>query len=203
VAAIKQSFQNSQARLRQYEWIETTVVSLKGEEKSRKQSRCSIGADGKVQKVELQEVAGKAPGGLRGKIVRKKKEELADYMDRAVSLVHRYVPPNPDNLQASKNAGKVTLNILEPGKRVRIDFRDYLQPNDLLGIETDIANNRLLGANVTTFLDSPEDVVTLDVRFGTLDDGTTYQSNVALDAKAKQVRVTVENAGYRKRAASH
>ena len=35
VAAIKQALQDSMAALRQYEWVETTVVSVKGEEKSR------------------------------------------------------------------------------------------------------------------------------------------------------------------------
>ena len=35
------------------------------------------------------------------------------------------------------------------------------------------------------------DVVTLDVAFAALDDGTTYQKNTTLDAKAKQVRVVV------------
>ena len=36
VAALKQNLAESQKRLRQYEWIETTAISLKGEEKSRK-----------------------------------------------------------------------------------------------------------------------------------------------------------------------
>jgi predicted transposase YdaD len=53
VAALKQSLQESHAKLRTYEWIETTAISLKGEEKSRKQNRCYYGADGKVQKVPI------------------------------------------------------------------------------------------------------------------------------------------------------
>ena len=43
VAAIKQSLAQSQAALKAYEWIETTAVSLKGEEKSRTQNRCYYG----------------------------------------------------------------------------------------------------------------------------------------------------------------
>jgi hypothetical protein len=50
VGALKATLAASQATLRQYEWIETTVVSLKGEEKSRKQQRCYYGADGTLQK---------------------------------------------------------------------------------------------------------------------------------------------------------
>lgn len=60
VAAFKQSLQESQAKIRQYEWIETTVVSLKGEEKSRSQNRCYYGADGIVQKVAIEQEAGQA-----------------------------------------------------------------------------------------------------------------------------------------------
>src|ERR1044071_7460717 len=68
-AALKQSMQESQAKLRQYEWTETTVVSLKGEEKARTQKRCYYGADGKVQKVPMGDApAAKQPaaGGGRG-----------------------------------------------------------------------------------------------------------------------------------------
>src|ERR1039458_6178715 len=95
VAALKASLAASQIILRQYEWIETTVVSLKGDEKSRKQERCYYGADGGIQKVEVS--ASPEPEkkrGLRGKIIAKKKEELTDYMKNAVSLVKTYVPPN-------------------------------------------------------------------------------------------------------------
>ena len=53
VAALKQSMQESQTKLRQYEWTETTIISLKGEEKARTQKRCSYGADGKLQKVPI------------------------------------------------------------------------------------------------------------------------------------------------------
>jgi hypothetical protein len=51
VGALKATLAASQANLKQYEWIETTVVSLKGEEKLRKQQRCYYGADGALQKV--------------------------------------------------------------------------------------------------------------------------------------------------------
>src|ERR1035441_2167440 len=52
-AMLKATLAASQVVLKQYEWIETTVVSLKGDEKSRKQERCYYGADGGVQKVEV------------------------------------------------------------------------------------------------------------------------------------------------------
>ena len=53
VVALKASLAASQIVLKQYEWIETTAVSLKGQEKSRKQDRCYYGADGGVTKVPV------------------------------------------------------------------------------------------------------------------------------------------------------
>jgi hypothetical protein len=199
VAALKATLGASQANLRHYEWIETTVVSLKGEEKSRKQQRCYYGADGALQKVVVD--ASPPPAtkpGLRGRIIANKKAELTDYMRSAVSLVKSYVPPNPSKIQAVKDAGKVSIDILDPGKRARINFRDYEKPGDNLGIQLDLANNGILGLMVATYLDSPQDVVTLNVAMGQLNDGTTYASNISLDAQAKDLTVTVQNTGYRK-----
>jgi len=82
------------ASLRQYEWIETTTVSLKGEEKSKTQNRCYYGADGKKQEVPVAAAPeAKKKKGLRGKIVENKKEEMSDYMKQAVALVSRTFRP--------------------------------------------------------------------------------------------------------------
>ena len=198
-AQLKATMDASQAVLRQYEWIETTVVSLKGEEKSRKQQRCYFGADGGLQKVELSSTPPPAKKrGLRGKIAESKQEEMTDYMKNAVALVKAYVPPNPAKIQAAKDAGKVSIDVLEPGKRARLNFRDYQKPGDNLAVEVDLASNRPLGVKVATYLEDAKDVVSLNVRMGQLNDGTTYPSDVTLDGKAKKLTVAVKNSGYRK-----
>ncbi len=200
VAALKASLAASQVVLRQYEWIETTVVSLRGEEKSRQQSRCYHGADGGVQKVPLTAPPQDSRGGrgVRGRIKEAKVEELTDYMKEAVALVKHYVPPDPARIQASHNAGKVTLQPVEPGKRLRVTFADYFKPGDQLSIDLDIATDRLLGSKVSTYLDAPNEPVILDVSFGLLQDGTSYPAAVTLDAQAKQITVKVDHSGYRK-----
>src|SRR5512142_1690387 len=105
VAALKQSLQQGMAAIRRYQWVETTSISLKGEEKSRKQASCSYGPDGKVQKTPIgqPQAAQQAQGGgggrgrgrLKAQIVEKKKDEMKDYMEKAAALIHQYVPPNP------------------------------------------------------------------------------------------------------------
>jgi hypothetical protein len=203
VAALKQSLQESQARLRKYEWIETTIVSLKGEEKSRKQQRCYYGADGKLQKLPVGDAPATESGGRRGRggrlkerIVENKKEDMQEYMERAASLVHHYVPPNPEDIDNAKKGGKFAVRPGQSG-RARLEFTDYIKPGDLLTIDVDAAANRLVGLNVASYLDTKDDAVALDVKVGTLADGTSYTQQTTLDAKAKQITVVIQNSGHR------
>ena len=93
----------SMATLHQYEWIETTAVSMKGEEKSRTQAQCYYGADGKVQKVPI----GAPPAddksvGLRGSR-REQKEDISDSVKECESRwFKQYVPPDPLRIDAAR-----------------------------------------------------------------------------------------------------
>ena len=200
VDALRQSLQKSSQALKQYEWIETTAVSLKGDEKARLQKRCYHGADGTLQKVPVGEAPpkGRKKRGVRGRVAEKKKGELTEYMQRAVDLVQAYVPPDPGRIQRARDTGKAAVHVLEPGKRVRLDFEDYEKPGDTLGVEMDLTNNRLLALTVASYLDSPDDSVGLKVGFSTLADGSSYASDIALDVPAKNLAVAVQNSGYKK-----
>ncbi|MGA6988185.1 MAG: hypothetical protein WBZ01_19150 [Terriglobales bacterium] len=201
VVALKQNVARDQQSIRQYQWIETTVISLKGDEKSRKQQQCYYGADGVLQKVTVD--ASPPPDkkrGVRGRIIAKKTEELTDYMKQAVALVKSYVPPDPARIQAVKDAGKVSLDLLGPGKGVRLNFRDYAKPGDVLSVDVDPANNRVVGLTVATYLDDPKDTVTLNVSMSSLQDGTGYPATEVLVAQAKNLSVNITNSGYRKSA---
>ncbi len=198
VVALKASLAASKAILKQYEWVETTVVRVKGEEKSRQMSKCYHGADGEVQKIPLTTPPpAEKKRGLRGRIAEAKKEELTDYMKEAVALVKQYVPPEAVLIERAKAAGKASVTPL-PGQRARLTFLDYLKPGDSFALELDLANNRPVAAKVSTYLDSKEDAVALDVKFNTLDNNATYPSQTTLNAPTKNLSVSVENSGYRR-----
>ncbi len=207
VAAIKQSFAESAAALRQYEWIETTILQLKGEEKSRTQKKCYYGADGKVQKLPVegaapQQAASGGRGGRRGgraveRIVENKKDEITEYMEKAAATVHQYLPPDPAAIQASKDAGKVTMTPIAEG-RARVAFADFVKPSDALSIDLDLANNRILAIAVKTYVEKPDENVGLAVTFGELAGGISYQQETVLDAPEKNVKVIIQNSGHRK-----
>jgi hypothetical protein len=205
VAALKKNLADGQAALRKYEWVETTVLSLKGEEKSRKQMKCYYGADGKLQKTALDAAPAPAPppassggrgGKVKQKVVANKKDEMKDYMEKAVALVHQYVPPSPEKIQKVKDAKKL---VVTPGdqSKVRLELADYHQSGDKLTVVVNAATNTLAGLSVATYLDKPKDTVTLDVQFSALPDGTSYQAQTTFVAAAKNIQVVIQNTGHR------
>jgi len=204
VAAVKKGLQESQAKLRTYEWVESTSISLKGEEKSRKQQRVYYGADGKLTKIPMGDAAAKAApaapagrgGRLKKRIVENKVDDMKEYMERAATLIHSYVPPNPELIQKAKDAGRLKV---VPGAagRMRAEFADFIQPSDLLSIEVDPAAGRLGAVTVATYLDKREDAVKLVVTYSTLADGASFVASTMLDATAKNLRVVIQNSGHR------
>jgi hypothetical protein len=196
--ALKAQLAASQAILKQYEWIETTVVSVKGDEKSRQMHRCYHGADGKVAKIPLTTPPPEEKKrGLRGRIIEAKKEEMTEYMKDAVALVKQYVPPDQARIQAAKDAGRISISP-QPGQRARLTFAGFVKSGDSFAVDLDLAANRPLQATVSTFMDSDKEPVTLDVRFGMLDSNASYASTTTLEAKGKDLKVTVENSGYKR-----
>jgi hypothetical protein len=198
-AAVKQSLQQSMAALRQYQWIETTVVSMKGEEKSRTQNNCVYGADGNVQKTPLAAPAQdeKKKKGLRGKIVENKKEDVSEATKEAVGLVKQYVPPDPARIQAAKEAGRLAVTPPDAAGKVRMVIRDYLKTGDSLTLDVNAASDRISGLSVATFTEK-KDPVGLKVSFGAFADGTVYPANVQLDIASQKMAIAIDNTGYKK-----
>jgi len=201
VAGIKKSLQTSMVALRQYQWVETTAVSMKGEEKSRTENNCYYGADGKVQKTPIAgepQSASKAPRGIRGKIVENKKAEISDAMKEAIGLVKLYVPPDPAKIQAAKEAGKLSMTPPDAKGNMSVLIKDYLKPGDALTLSVNAAVDHITGIKVATFTDSTKDAVGLNVNFGAFADGTVYPATVNLDVKSQELAVAIENSGYKK-----
>jgi hypothetical protein len=205
-AAIKQSAAQNQAALHQYQWVETTQVAMKGEVKSTTQKSCHYGSDGKVQKVptgsqqpqEEQQSGGGRHGRLKAKIVEQKKEEMTEYMKQAADLVHQYVPPAPDKIQNAVQSGKVSVNPSAAPGLISLIFKDYHLPGDSMTISITQADKKMTNLSVNTYLEKPEDAVTLNVSFAALPDGASYAGQTVLDVAAKNMRVTVSNSNYQK-----
>ena len=197
LAAVKQAAAENKQKLRQYQWIETTQLTLKGDAKPPTKNSCQYGPDGKVQKTMIGPPPEQPSGGrMKQKVIEKKKAEMKDYMQDVKAILSMYVPPDPQKMQAAFQAGKVSLNPVSGA--VNLVFADYAQPGDKMTLTFDPTTKKITGLSISTYMGEEKDAVTLKVQMGTLPDGTSYEQQTVLNATAKQLVVTTTNSNYQK-----
>ena len=197
LAAAKQSIAENQQKLRQYQWTETTELTLKGDPKPPTQKLCQYGPDGKVQKTPIGPPPPPPSGGrAKQRIIANKTAEMKDYMGDVQGLLSMYVPPNPQKMQQVRDAGNFSLN--PAGGVVNLVFANYAQPGDKLTLTFDPATKKVTALAVNTYMGETKDAVTLQVQMGSLPDGTNYAWKTVLGATAKQLVVTTTNSDYQK-----
>ena len=208
IAALKQALAENQAALKRYAWTETTQISLKGEVKKQEQKTCRYGPDGKVQKTPVQGASqpqqkqpagggGRRGGRIKKEIVENKVDDMKDYMERVAALVHEYVPPDPQKIQAAQAAGNLAV---APGQPVTtVTIKNYLKQGDSIALGFDGAAKKIVTYSVATYLDKPkDDAVKLAVSFAPLPDGVNHVQQTVLDADAKKITVKITNSDYKK-----
>lgn len=197
LAAVKEAAAENKQRLRQYQWTETTQVTLKGDPKPPSEKLCQYGPDGQVQKTPIGAPPEQPSGGrMKQRVIEKKKAEMKDYMEDVKGVLSMYVPPDPQRMQQAFQAGKVSFN--PAGGLVNLIFTDYAQPGDRMTLTFDPVTKKITSLNVNTYMGEAKDAVTLQVQMGSLPDGTNYAQQTILNATAKQLVVTTTNSNYQK-----
>jgi len=197
LAAVKQAAAENKQQLRQYQWIETTQLTLKGDAKPSSQKLCQYGPDGQVQKTPMGPPPEQPSGGrMKQRVIAKKKAEMQDYMEDAKSLLSMYVPPDPQKMQQAFQAGKITLN--PSGDALNLIFTDYAEPGDRMTLTFDTAAKKITSLSVNTYMGQAKDAVTLQVQMASLPGGINYAQQTVLNASAKQLVVTTTNSNYQK-----
>lgn len=196
--AVREEIARSLAALRQYTWIENTEVLVKGKLKSSSSLRCRYDGFGELKKTPVAEGnAQNDPNALSKRPMVRKKADMDDYVERAVSMIHRYVPPKPDQIQYLLGHGGAALGQAGAGK-AEIRFKGYLQEADSLVFTYDPVSRTLLKITVTSTLGSPKDPVTMEALFESLPDGVNHLATATLNAPAKKVQVKTRNVMYQK-----
>ncbi len=203
IGMVKKNLATSKSNLVNYEWQETTTTFYKGEQKSVKTNRCYYSVDGKLTKVE---VGGgtkeKAKGGVRGKMAENKKDDMSAYIEKAMTKVRTYLPPDAAKIQELFGSGKTSVQVLEPGKKLKLSCPDYKVKGDLLALGINTASQKLMMMDVNTYLDKPDQKVLFNVAYSDLPDGTQYAGTTTIDAPAEQLKIVIVNSGYKKASAN-
>lgn len=200
--AIKTSSAENQQKLHQYTWTETSSIAANGREMPPKVSNCFYGPDGKVHKTPVGDAEGTSASSGRGgrlmqRIKEKKSAEMKDYMQQVGGIIKMYVPPSPDMMQKAFKAHKVSFN--KTGGQVDLVFHDYALQGDSMTVDFDSASKKIRSLSVKSYLDTPQNAVTLKVDFATLPDGTNHPSRTTLNARGQDiVEVVSVNSNYRK-----
>ncbi len=200
VAALKQSLTQNQQNLHHYQWTETTQITLKGEPKPPNQFLCQYGADGQVQKTPIAS-EGMQPsqgGRLKQRMVKKKTEEMQDYLADVKQLLSVYVPPDPVKLQQAHQAGNASVARGPSPGTLKLGFQNYDKTGDQLTIIFNNQQKKISQLSVKTYMQQPSDAVTLDTHFASLADGTNYAQKTVLDMTAKKMMVTTTNSHYQR-----
>jgi len=202
ITALKARLAEDQSVLRQYEWIETATISIKGEVKSRKLQRCSYDADGTVRKVPFNPAG---PENKRFKLqdnseinVEARNGEPTKYMQEAVNLVQQYVPLNPNGIKATADESKLWFSVSDPGKRGQLNIRDFLVRGDYVILDMDLISNRPLSLKISSFLATEGVPASLSVTFGSLYGSAAFVREALFDAKEMGLKITVQNSDFNK-----
>jgi hypothetical protein len=124
---------------------------------------------------------------------------MKDYMERVAALVHEYVPPDPQKIQAAVAAGNVSIQPVPSQGISTLTFKDYLKAGDSLALGFDPNTKKIQSFNVQSYLDnSKDDAVKLAVTFASLPDGTNFAQQSVVDVPGKNIQVRVTNSGYAK-----
>ena len=182
-AAVRAEIARSASGLRQYAWTEQTEVFVSGSLKSSNTLTCRYDDSGKVLKTPLD--AGKQMDAGRSTSNRptvRGKADLRDYIERAVSRVYNYAPPQPELIDYALREGKASLGQSADGKS-EIRLTHYYLDGDSFVFTYDSRSKLLLRATVASMLGSAKDPVTLEAVFETLPDGVNHVSSAVLIAK--------------------
>jgi hypothetical protein len=197
LTAVKQAAAENKQKLQQYQWTETTQLTLKGDPKPSSEKLCQYGPDGQVQKTPIGPPPEQPSGGrLKQRVIEKKKGEMQEYMEQVKGVLSMYVPPEAQRMQQAYQAGNLSLN--PAGGLLNLIFRNYAQPGDQMTLTFDPGTKKITALSVNTYMGDAKDAVTLQVQMASLPDGTNYAQQTILNATAKQLVVTTTNSNYQK-----
>ena len=134
---------------------------------------------------------------MKGKIIANKTAEMKEELEAAVALVQQYLPPSPDKMQVVMNAGTASISQAGPG-RVSLKFPGYTKANDALTLTFDTTVKAMQQIDVQTWLDEPDNAVTLTVTMNALPDGVSYPGAVVLGIPKSKIEVRITKSNYQK-----
>jgi hypothetical protein len=197
VTAIRAELARSQNDLLKYIWTEETEVLVSGKLKSSSGLSCWYDSDAKIARSPLgpeREKPTSRQTSNRPSV--RSKGDMQDYIERAISRIREYVPPNPAVIDHLVSSGQASLGP-SSGGMAEVRMTHYFQDGDSIVFTYDAASKRVLRVAVSSNL-GRKDPVTLEAVFGLLPGNVSHLAAATLKAPSKKVQVNVKNVDYKK-----
>jgi hypothetical protein len=136
-------------------------------------------------------------GPLRKMMMEKKIEEAQDELSEVHTLVGMYLPPNHEKLRQAVASNKLAFETNGAGTNA-IVIHDYAKPGDELRLSLNMSTMQIRHIAVKTYFDQPKDILTAEVDFSSLADGTLYPSLTSVNAPAKKLSLTTVSSDFSK-----
>jgi hypothetical protein len=198
VTAVRSELARSRQELAKYLWTEQTEVLVGGKPRSSSVSACAYDAEGHITRHPLSPEQAKATSRqTSNRPMVRSKGEMQDYIERAISRIRDYAPPNPAVIDHVVSSNQASLGPSAEGKS-EVRMTHYYQDGDSIVFTYDTASKRLLRMFVTSNLSGAKDPVTLDAVFELLPGDVSHLAAATLKAPSKKVQVNVKNVDYKK-----
>lgn len=197
---MQQTMSRNEQQLHTYQWIETATITIDGRPKPPRQSLCRYTPVGTLSKTPLgppPQMSEARGGPFRKMMVRKKMEEFQEELSQVRALTGMYLPPNRVKLRQAFEVNKVTFERNGAGGNA-IVIHDYAKPGDELRLVLSPSTMQIQRIAVKTYLDQPKDILTADVEFASLADGTSYPSITTIRVPSKKLSLTTVSSNFSK-----
>jgi hypothetical protein len=196
IAEIKQYLSLNKQVLAQYTWQESQTTSVKGEVKKEELFQVQMGPNGQPQKTALD--PDQSSGGRRHGIKHRIEEDYEKYGQQIAALGQSYAQPDPGRLQQLFEQGSVMLGSAGAPNEVKVVINGYLKPGDSVTIIFNKAQQAIQSLRINSYLDDPQNVVTISAQYAQLPNGPNHIASMIVDGVSKQLTVQTQNSNYQK-----
>ncbi len=200
ITQIKQALALNKELIGGYTWEEQQTISIKGQVKKNALYQVQMGADGQLQKTELDPTTPPSDGrshGIKHRIVAEKTEEFDTYAKQVGELAQLYLGGQPGRLQELYQTGGVTFGPSSTTQEVRIILNSYAKPGDSATIVFNTVQNAVQSIKISSYLNDRKDVVNIDAQYRQEPNGMSHVAILVLDGVSKHLTIETQNSNYR------
>lgn len=200
VQQVKQLMAANKQQLSHYTWQMQETISVNGGVKEQDVYQVQLGSDGQQIRTLIAQPVAPSSGGRQHGIIHRVKEDYKAYAQQVGALAKSYSPLSPAKIQQLYAQGSVAVKSAGSPGYSTILISNYLKQGDTIALTLRNNPKTLTSIDVSSYLTQPSDVVTMQVRFASLPDGTRYASTTTVNGGSKNLTIVDRSINFTPRA---